>query len=125
MRYTIVFILLFSIFVLLFISSGSSHYCIFDEGILNEKFVIFLQSGFQLNQTHIQSVLLGTNGVYRTEEFVGSQITYCLKFFVKKSGENFSHSLLEKITISDTKVKLFSIFLNFYYIDITAIIEIF
>ena len=40
----------------------------------------FFTIWFQLNQTHIQSVLFETNnGGYRTEEIVGSQITYCLK----------------------------------------------
>ena len=44
----------------------------------------FFTIWFQLNQTHILSVLLGTNGGYRTEEIVGSQITSCLKSLVQR-----------------------------------------
>ena len=65
----------------------------------------------QLNQTHIQSVLFETNnGGYRTEEIVGSQITYCIKSFVKKSGKNFSHSLTKLYQFLPKKSSYFQYF---------------
>ena len=54
---------------------------------------------------------MGTNGGYRTEEFVGSQITHCLKFFIKKSRENFSHSFTKFYQILSEKSNYFQYFL--------------
>ena len=53
----------------------------FDAEIPDEKSVIFYNLVLT-EPDRIVSVLLDNYGGYRTEEFVGSQITYCLKSLV-------------------------------------------